>query len=317
MIGVTSHGDAYRGPRPLQILQWAILAPLVLSLATRTWYEHEWLAGVLLAVAALIWLPDLRHGERRWWFIYVAGLFIYTLLRAQADNFLFPIQVGYPIEFDKVVFGGIEPVVWLQSRFFSPSGVGIFDVIATQVHWSFFVVPHAMAAAIYIWRRPLFARYVIMLVTVEFAGLVCFYLIPTAPPWLAAQYGEIGPVYRVMNFVGGSMDAETYRTLYSALGEPNSVAAVPSIHMAVTFAGYLWVRRFYPAVAPLFLVYSGLMALSLVHLAEHYVFDLLAGVLIAVAVDFVVARFSGPLHPLAGKEPIPVQVASTAHDDID
>jgi hypothetical protein len=93
-----------------------------------------------------------------------------------------------------------------------------------------------------------------------------------------------------MDFVGGSLDAERYRALYSALGEPNSVAAVPSIHMAVTFAGYLWVRRFSPSMAPLFLIYSGVMAISLVHLAEHYVFDLLVGALLAVLVDQIVAR---------------------------
>jgi hypothetical protein len=237
---------------------------------------------------------------RRWWFFYVAGLFVYTLLRAQADEFVFPVHVGYVIRFDQLLFGGEEPVVWLQSRLFSPPNIGIFDVIATQVHWSFFVVPHALAAGIYIWRRELFARYVVMLLAIEYIGLLCFYLVPTAPPWLAAQYGEIGPVYRVMNFVGGSLDSERYQALYTALGEPNSVAAVPSIHMAVTFAGYLWVRRFSPSMAPLFLVYSIVMAISLVHLAEHYVFDLLAGALIAVLVDQIVARVSSRRHPPDG-----------------
>lgn len=282
----------YSLPGVLHALQWAILAPLTLSLATRAWYQHEWLAWVLLAGAALLWAPDLRRGARRWWFFYVAGLVVYTLLRAQADDFLSPIHVGYVIRFDQAIFGGEEPVVWLQSRLFSPGNIDVLDIIATQVHWSFFVVPHALAAGIYIWRRELFSRYVVMLLAVEYIGLLFFFLVPTAPPWLAAQYGEIGPVYRVMNFVGGSLDAERYQTLYAALGEPNSVAAMPSIHMAVTFAGYLWVRRFSPAMAPLFLIYSGVMAISLVHLAEHYVFDLLVGALVAILVDQIVARVS-------------------------
>jgi hypothetical protein len=300
----------------LQALQWAVLAPLVLSLATRMWYQHEWLALVLLAAATLVWLPDLRQGVRRWWFFYVAGLFVYTLLRAQADNFMFPVHWTYTIDFDKWLFRGVEPVVWLQSKFFSPPHVGTFDLIATQVHWSFFVVPHALAAGIYIWRRELFSRYVATLLAVEFLGLLCFYLVPTAPPWLAAQYGEIGPAYRVMNFVGGSLDANAYQTLYSALGEPNSVAAVPSIHMAVTFAGYLWIRRYLPSLGPLFLVYSVLMALSLLHLAEHYVFDLLAGVLLAVAVDFVVTRFSKPPQ-VASAELAPVAAVAGGEDETD
>jgi hypothetical protein len=292
MLSLTMPRGAHLPSRALQLIQWAVLVGLTASLATREWYEHAWLSWLLVTVATAIWAPNLRSGARRWWFFYVAGFFVYTLLRAQADSFLMlPARMDYTIRFDKLVFGGQEPVVWLQSRFFTPPNVGVFDMIATQMHWSFFVVPHALAAAIYIWRRELFSRYVIMLLAIEYIGLLCFYLVPTAPPWLAAQYGEIGPVYRVMNFVGGSLDAETYRTLYTALGEPNSVAAMPSIHMAVTFAGYLWVRRYYPAVAPIFLIYSLLMGISLIHLAEHYVFDLLAGALIAILVDQVIERW--------------------------
>lgn len=295
MLSLTTPRPARAVPFALHALQWALLAPLALSLATRTWYQHEWMAWALLALTAAVWAPDLRQGQRRWWFFYVAGLVVYTLLRAEADDFVFPVHVGYVIRFDELLFGGHEPVVWIQSKFFSPPNIGFFDVVATQVHWSFFVVPHALAGAIYIWRRPLFSRYVIMLLAVEYIGLLCFYLFPTAPPWLASQYGQIGPVYRVMEFVGGSLDAETYRQMYTALGEPNSVAAVPSIHMAVTFAGYLWLRRFFPAAAPIFLAYSVLMAVSLMHLAEHYFFDLAVGVLVAIAVDYVVARVGGPV----------------------
>ncbi len=292
MATLTSPRGTYSLPGVLHALQWATLAPLALSLATRAWYQHEWLAWVLLAGATALWAPDLRRGVRRWWFFYVAGLFVYTMLRAQADDFVFPVHFGYVIRFDQAIFGGEEPVVWLQSRLFSPGDIDVLDIIATQVHWSFFVVPHALAAGIYLWRRELFSRYVVMLLAIEYIGLLFFYLVPTAPPWLAAQYGEIGPAYRVMDFVGGSLDAERYQALYAALGEPNSVAAMPSIHMAVTFAGYLWMRRFWPSMAPLFLIYSGAMAIALVHLAEHYVFDLLVGALVAVLVDQIVARVS-------------------------
>jgi membrane-associated phospholipid phosphatase len=100
-----------------------------------------------------------------------------------------------------------------------------------------------------------------------------------------------------MDFVGNSIDTEAYRQLYTSLGEPNSVAAVPSIHMAVTFAVFLWVRRYYRALAPIFLAYSAVMALSLMHLAEHYAFDVLVGVLCALAVDFVLERIDRRRRP--------------------
>ena len=259
---------------------------MALSLVTRAWYEHEWGASALLLVAAALWAPDLRSGQRRWWFFYVAGVFVYTLLRALADTALFPVQTDYVIHIDRLLFGGVDPVVWLQSRFFSPRDIDAIDLAATQVHWSFFVVPHALAVGIYARRRELFPRYVLLLLGILYVGLILFYLIPTTPPWLAAQQGEIGRAYRVMNFVGRSVDPETYRTLYSALAEPNSVASVPSIHMAITAAMYLWTRRFAPALSSLCLAYAALMALSLVLLGEHYVFDLIVGIVVAVIVDY-------------------------------
>ena len=270
--------------------RWGVLVLMALSLATQFWYGNEWAALALLAAALLLWSPKLRSGASRWWFVYVAGVFVYTLLRALADDWLFPVRTDYVVNIERALFLGTEPVVWVQSRLFSPTDIDFIDVLATQVHWSFFVIPHALAVAIYIRRPDLFSRYVARILGVQYAGLVLFFLVPTAPPWLAAEYGEIEYVYRVMNFVGRSVDPETYRTLYSALGEPNDVAAVPSIHMAVTVAAFLWVRRFAPTYAPFFALYSVLMAVSLVHLAEHYVFDLLVGTLLAVAADLLLRR---------------------------
>src|SRR5439155_7957336 len=107
------------------------------SLATRAWYEHALISWLLLAAATGVWASELRSGERRYWFFYVAGMFSYEMLRAQADSFFsFPVHVDYPIRFDELLFGGHEPVVWLQSRLFSPSHISVVDVLATLMHWS-------------------------------------------------------------------------------------------------------------------------------------------------------------------------------------
>ena len=52
---------------------------------------------------------------------------------------------------------------------------------------------------------------------------------------------------------------------------------MPSIHMAVTFAMYLWARDHQHRLAPWLLAYTIVMGFSLVYLAEHYVLDLLVG----------------------------------------
>ncbi|MFN0148935.1 MAG: phosphatase PAP2 family protein [Dehalococcoidia bacterium] len=262
----------------LLAVQSAFLAALALTVATRLWQDHVWLGWALLGICAVLALPEVRRTrQRRWWFVYVAGIFAYTLLRSYADETAIPIRTTYAIDADRLLFAGADPVTWLQGRLFSTTHTSALDVLAVAVHWSFFIAPHAAAIAIFIWRRELFPRYVTLVVATMYAGLVLFFLLPTTPPWLAGQEGALDGAYRVMDFVGGRVDAGTYRSFYASLGEPNSVAAMPSIHLAVTMAMYLWARVHAPRFAWPLLIYTAVMGAALVYLAEHYVLDLLAG----------------------------------------
>src|SRR5690606_27638969 len=116
----------------------------------------------------------------------------------------------------------------------------------------------------FLFRRPLFPRYAFVMVATMYAGLVLFFLVPTTPPWLAGLSGDLPGAVRIMDFVGERVAPGTYETAYASLGEPNSVAAMPSIHMAVTFVLFLWSRVYLPRIAPWMLVYSLLMGAALV-----------------------------------------------------
>jgi membrane-associated phospholipid phosphatase len=260
-------------------LQAVLLLLMAGTVATKIWQDHVWVGFALVAVTVAVWAPELTRGRvRRWWFVYVAGIFLYTLLRSYADETGMPIQTMYVIRADHLLFLGSDPVVWLQQRLFSPSHVTLLDIAAVQVHWSFFIAPHLLAVAVFIWKREFFPRYAVLVVGTMYVGLVLFFLLPTAPPWLAAQAGQLPAGFRIMDFVGGQVDSGTYRTFSASLAEPNSVAAMPSIHMAVTFAMYLWARDHQPRLAPWLLAYTAVMGLALIYLAEHYTLDLVAGV---------------------------------------
>ncbi len=269
------------------------------TVATKLWQDHMWVGFALVGVTLVAWAPELRRSRfRRWWFAYIAGIFVYTLLRAYADETLVPIRTVYVIDIDKFFFFGTDPVVWLQDRLFSPTRLTPLDFLAVQVHWSFFLAPHLGAIAIFLWRRELFPRYTVLVVGTMYLGLALFFLLPTTPPWLASQAGQLPGVFRVMDFVGGRVDSETYRTFYASLGEPNSVAAMPSIHMGVTFAMYLWARDHYRRLAWGLLAYSALMGFSLLYLAEHYVADLTVGIACALVCYWATKRLlPDPLEP--------------------
>jgi membrane-associated phospholipid phosphatase len=283
-------------------LQVLTLLAMTGTVATRLWQDHMWTGVALVGVTLAVWAPEVRRRRMRaWWFAYVAGIFIYTLLRAAADETAIPIRTTYDIRADHLLFFGSDPVVWLQDRLFSTTRVSPLDVFAVQVHWSFFVAPHLAAILIYWRHREQFPRYTAAVVGTMYLGLLLFFLVPTTPPWLAGQEGALSGVYRIMDFVGGRVDGDTYRSFYASLAEPNSVAAMPSIHMGVTFAMYLWARENRPRLAWLLLAYCAVMAFSLVYLAEHYALDLLVGMACAVACHFAAKRWVPAPSPVASQ----------------
>lgn len=276
----------------LPALQITLLLAMTMTVATRVWQDHVWIGFVLIGLTLTVWVPELsRERARRWWFLYVGGIFAYTLLRSFADETGIPVQTAYVIHFDRLLFFGNDAVPSLQRKLFSPSDVSLLDWAAVAVHWSFFVAPHALAVAIFLFRRHLFPAYTILIVGTMYLGLAFFFLIPTAPPWLAAQSGDLPYMFRVMDFVGGQANADTYGSLYESLGEPNAVAAMPSIHFGVTFAMYLWARGRFPRFGYLLLVYSLVMGIALLYLAEHYAFDLVVGLVCALAVHALLRRY--------------------------
>ena len=270
------------------------------TVATRIWQDHIWFGFLLVGVTIAVWAPEFRlRRERLWWFGYVAGIFLYTLLRAYADETFIDTKTRYVIDLDAIL-PGRPPVQWLQEYRLDNNFPNWVDYLAIGVHWSFFISPHAGAIWAFVYRRAAFPAYAALLVLTMWLGLLLFFVLPTAPPWLAAQQGELQGVTRVMDstiretlggpdgaFPGG---AETYDEFYKALGEPNSVAAMPSIHMGVTFAMLLWALRYARRFTWPLVVYCGLMALSLAYLGEHYVADEVAGVLVAAVAWWLTLR---------------------------
>ncbi|MEZ4503674.1 MAG: phosphatase PAP2 family protein [Dehalococcoidia bacterium] len=261
-------------------------------LFTGAWKAHPLVSLALPLIAVAIWVPAFRQRRiERWLFVYTLGIYVYTVLRAYADETGFPVQVDYAVRFDELLFGGSVPSVLLQREFFSPGRIDWVDVSATLVHASFFVVPHLALLLIWLRRPTALPTYVASVLCTLYVGLALFFFFPTMPPWLAARHAEIASTYRVMDFVLHGVDPQTYRTLYSSLAEPNSVAAMPSIHMALTTLLWLRARELAPRLSWPLALYSLVMGFSLVYLGEHYVTDVLAGALLAFMADFAVRRY--------------------------
>lgn len=116
-------------------------------------------------------------------------------------------------------------------------------------------------------------------------GVTGYVLYPAAPPWMAAELGVIGPVERTSG-AGWSHLAMPWvgAVIEGGQGLSNQVAAMPSLHAGATLLVALFVWASVSGRWRWGLVgYVVVMAWALVHTGEHYVVDILAGWLVAVA----------------------------------
>jgi len=280
----------------------SLIAALGLDLLTGRWVTAPWLHVLLATVAVAVWLPGARRVRYLIWGpLYVLGILIYTVLRSFAGSTAIAPKMDYVIELEQQIFFGRVPGVWLQENFFQPAQLNWLDWLTVQVHWSYFLVPHLAGLLVWVFRRELFPRYVFLILGTFYTGLVLYFLFPTVPPWLAADYGALPGISRIMDYAGHQVDPETYARLYNALGVPNPVAAMPSLHMGITFAVYLFARDLYRGFSRILLAYSVLMGFSLVYMGEHYTVDIIVGMACALLVHRVYhlwanRRHSRPAH---------------------
>lgn len=254
--------------------------------------------SMLLLVLTLLAIPCLGRGWPAFkrvlldWLPFTAVLILYDYSRGLARRIGMPLHMEDIAWVDEKVFGVI-PTVWLQERFLHPGDPRWWDAVATFVYSTHFFATPVVAAVLWIRNRELWVAFVTRIIALSLAGLVTYILFPAAPPWYAAREAVIDPVIRGssrgwlelgINHAGNLLQQGQLAS--------NPVAAMPSLHTGFALIITLFVlRRFTSPLRWVLVAYPVLMGISLVYLGEHYVIDLVAGVLYAVAVDAVVGRF--------------------------
>lgn len=235
--------------------------------------------GWSIAVAAMVTLvPARRYRALATAFVpYGAAWLIFTVLRALADETPIRLRTEQVTDIERAISFGYIPTMWLQERLFDINHIAWYDYATTFVHWSYFFVPHLVAFLI--WRRDpwIYQRYLLTTILTLGLGLVIYFMAPAAPPWLTADAAPQQDIYRVMANVGQSLNSSLYDRTYSVIGDSNPVAAMPSLHMAITFIlvffGFVYSRWLGIAA----FLYSVAMAFALIYTGEHYLIDVLVG----------------------------------------
>jgi PAP2 superfamily len=198
------------------------------------------------------------------------------------------VRVDYPIAVDGALFGRtLTPA--LQRALSRGDAPTALDHALVYAHWAWFLQPHAAAAYILLRHPRRFPRSATLICAVFDLGLVGYFLVPTAPPWWAAEHGRIQGLRRIMVDVGQQVWGRLWSPLYGFLGG-NPLAAMPSLHFATSLMAAHVLSEADPAAGAVGWAYAGTLGFALVYLGEHYVVDLVAGAALTEAIRAAAPR---------------------------
>lgn len=288
------------------------------------------------------------------WLPFALVLVVYDLSRGAADVIGTPTQWSWQPEADRRLFFGAVPTVWLQERLKMPTPPW-WEVVVSTVYMSFFILPYAVAGALWLRDREVWKAFVRRFVALSFAALAIYAVLPAAPPWAAARCqpadvlggpadppcmfrpgpaadgGLLGPVgvmhdgardwvERISSRGFNALHLDVARALLDeGQASVNLVAALPSLHagLSVMIAAFLW-RRVGRWWRPVLAIYVLTMAFTLVYSAEHYVVDILFGWALTAVVMLAIRRFEqrSPAAP-PGQVQWPADRGELAEDILD
>jgi len=212
------------------------------------------------------------------WTPFIALFFAYEAMRGIADNVTGIVHVTELIKAETQIFGTI-PTLVLQHFYRSP----ILDWIGAFFYSMHFLIPTLFGFILWRYSRENYKKYTIALLLSSYSALITILLFPSAPPWFGVK------AERILFQVDHAMGIPFYATLFVVIS-PNPFAAFPSLH-----ATYPWLVSLYSIkikrikALPILIIPLGVW-FSAVYLGEHYVIDLLAGVVYTTAAFFLVEK---------------------------
>jgi PAP2 superfamily len=253
-----------------QLFFWLVLGLAAFSVpAWRSW------GGLLLE-----WLP------------FFALLATYDRLRGAVSVASGQAHVDAQIAFDKVLGGGEVPTVWLQQHLWHAGHPRWYDYGVWAVYLTHFFAVWVTAAVLWRIARERFRRYAASAVLLSLSAFATYWAFPAQPPWMAGQSTRMASVDRIAPEVWGQLGVGTAQSIYENRDFVNPVAAMPSLHAAFPLMLLLFFWSAGRTVRLALGLYTLAMAFALVYGGEHFIADILAGWAMALAVHWLVGRFS-------------------------
>jgi len=206
------------------------------------------------------------------------------------------VHIRYPVVLDRVIGVGKIPSVRLQRRYHAVDRLRGYERVLVWSHWLWFMVPHGTVIAVLLRRRERFAASAARMYAVFDLGAIVYWLLPTAPPWYAAELGLLDDgdtrrLRRLMLEYGEEFWRDGWGPIYSLLAG-NPLAAMPSLHFATSVMSAHLLTEQGPLAGAIGWTYALTLAIALVYLGEHYVVDIIGGVALTEAVRHAAPRLT-------------------------
>ena len=292
-----------------------ICAYLAIGAATHTLRSYHYF--MLLAIPAA--LLSAERGRRFFidWIPLFAFWLGYDRLRLVQPHLLSRVAVDLPFKIESWMFGwmfaGEAPPhalrLWLASHAGTVFGEAI-SLLAQLVYLSHIII---FPILLIVWwtksmwfngNRENFTRYVRSFSLLHAIAILCYLLVPVAPPWWVSLYSNAQPSAELLAQVNmaAAMDGAIVQRMIGTA--PMWFGAVPSLHGAYPVLFFLLARRKQSKLMLMMIaIYGAMMWAATVVLNQHYIIDLLMG----AAAAFVAYRLACWFAKTKSKAVIPSQ----------
>jgi membrane-associated phospholipid phosphatase len=205
---------------------------------------------------------------------FVALFLGYEALSGVASKLGIKPKVWAMVHVERGLFAGRSPNEVLQRHF---GDLRWLIIACTVVYFCHFLYPLLVGLVLWLLNRTFFLRYVVALFAMSFAAFVVFLLVPTAPPWLAHDWGALPGVHDLLSGALPSSLSPYFKQL-----DADPIAAFPSLHAAYPTLGALALWKVNRRTAFFTVPWCFIVWFSVVFLGQHYVIDVLGGIALAV-----------------------------------
>ena len=227
------------------------------------------------------------------WVPFIALFLGYEALSGVARHSGIPVHYRYVIRLDRFMFGGTDPSQWLQAHLGSLRWLAI---ACTVVYFGHFLIPIAAGMTLWLVDRVQFLRFTVAMLAMSFAAFVVFLLVPVAPPWLAGHH-HLLPGVRSLLALPSAVSPYFDRL------DPDRAAAFPSLHAAYPLLAALALWPVTRRGATLAIAWAAAVWFSVVYLGQHYVIDVIGGIILAAGTWLIMTEVVVPLVPALQHQP--------------